>query len=312
MNIFEILASGNRILREEHVSSTFAWLLDPYHDHGLGFEVLKRVVTQAFPGSPLLGVIEAGEYSGLAIRDRGQLETVVELEKEVNCDGHNRSIDILISIGDKYLLAIENKTSDASMQRDQVREEATGLFGHEDRNGRDIYFIYLVPVSGKKSAEQKLKTIPQGIQSKVITWSGPQSIVTILQEILADDSLGKISAISTESVFILKSFTRFATNGFTYFQGTDRAPSTGGEYDKIVQGYLEVVELQEEGFIGYYGGVGVLKNDLEEARTNPTKRQRLLSERPFKWVINRREGHTKENWIPIAEIIKIFTESGVA
>jgi len=311
MNIFEILASGNRILKEEHVSSTLAWFLDPYHDHGLGFEVLKRVVNQAFPGSPLHKAIEAGEYSGLAIGDRVQLETIVELEKEVKCDGHNRSIDILVSVGNRYLMAIENKTNEASMQGDQVRQEAVGLQEHEDSKGRDIYFIYLVPAAAKAKAELKLETIPQGIQSKVLTWSGSQSIVTILQEILEDDGLGKISAISTESRYIIKSFTRFAANGFTYYLGTDKTASVGGEYDKMVQGYLEVAELQEKGFIGYYGGVVVLKNDLEEARTNPTKRKRLLSERPFKWAENRRDGHTKENWIPVSEIKKLFTDSGV-
>lgn len=286
--------------------------LDPYHDHGLGFEVLKRVVTQAFPGSPLLGAIEDGEYSGLVIRERGQLEIVVELEREVTCNEHNRSIDILVTVGEKYLLAIENKTSESSMQKNQVREEAIGLQEHEKLKDREMYFIYLVPEAAKTSAEQEIATIPKNILSTVITWNGQDSIVALLQGILADDSLGKTSAIPTESVFLIKSFTRFATNEFTYYLGAKKTASTSIEYDQIVQGFLDVTELGKEGFIGYYGGKSVLNNDLEEAKANLAKRQRLISERPYKWVRTLDDKHiNKGNWIPITEFKEMFEASGL-
>lgn len=154
MNIFEILSAGNRVLKEEHISAVLGWMLDPYHDHGLGMELLKRICQTSFGGEAEINkVISAGEFSGLVMRDRGRLQIHTEMEVRVNTgtvdeadSGGERSIDILIKIKDKIVLAIENKTSPGSIQENQLKDEVDG-FDATFNKGKDhkLYFLFLTP-----------------------------------------------------------------------------------------------------------------------------------------------------------------------
>lgn len=308
MNIFEILASGNRGLKEEHISAALGWLFDPYHDHGLGLEVLKRTVSRAFPGSRLNKTIESQEYSGLKIRERSQLDVDIELEKAVVYDERSRSIDIVIDIDGDYLVAVENKITDGSMQKNQILEEAAGLLQHEDAKGKNLFFIYLIPQAPSKEAERELAKMPAETTSAILAWRGPGSMAEILREILAADSQGNISALSTETRFILKSFIRFIENGFSYYQWNGKTPGEK-EYDEVLQDIFEVVDKGRDGFIGYYGGMKVLLNDLEDAKTDLAKRERLLSNRPYKWAVSCRG--KKENWIPTDDFVSQFRRAGI-
>jgi len=307
VNLFDIMASGNRILKEEHISSVLAWILDPNHDHGLGYEPLKCLVAATFPGTPLAKSLEASSYTGLSIRERKRLSVSVELEKGVLYEGRSRSIDIVLSVDDKYVIAIENKISAAATQQRQVLEEAVGLSQDEAAaTGKELYFIYLVPQKSMDHAKIECGLIPAEVYNAPLAWTGPGSLIEGMRELLVREGNGSTNPIPTESAFILKSFIRFANNGFSCSIAEPAENGTGSDYDTLVRGYLQLVSTVRDGYVGYQGGEKVLRNDLAEAAKDTAKKQWLLSDRPYKWSQSRRVNHKEGNWIALPELIKLF------
>lgn len=307
MNLFSILSSGNRLLKEEHISAVLGWLLDPTQDHGLGYVFLSKFIQLAFPDSPLSVEIDsAGKYSGLTIRDRAKLLVSVELEKEVKVNEHNRSIDIVINVSDRFLIAIENKINTIAAQHGQLSEEAQGILRDEKSVNKQVYMIYLVPDKGLNAAKQEIASIPAGIESHILTWDGDNSVISLIRQILQDETCGLIDPLPSESLFILKSLCIFAENKFSYPVQTMAAASRGGSYEKLYRGFIELKNEEKDGYIGYYGGLVVLRNDIHEAKSDITKRERLLNNRPYKWIAQRTNDHDRNNWIAYLDFIKEF------
>lgn len=306
MNLFSILASGNRLLKEEHVSATLGWLLDPSQDHGLGYEFVWRVLKAVFPSSPLEKELDSNcGYRGLTIRDRTRLTIGVELEKEVKAGNHNRSIDIVLNVAESYLVAIENKINVIATQQGQIKEEALGLLNHENTMDKQVYLIYLVPGKGLAKANEELQELPTQVHANVLAWEGENSMVSIIQNVLKEESCGLIDPIPSECVFILKSLSRFAENKFTYPIRAIAIDERGGDYEIMYRGYIELKNAGKDGYVGYQGGLTVLRNDIVEANDDLVKRERLLNNRPYKWV-SQLANHTRNNWIPYLEFIKEF------
>jgi hypothetical protein len=173
MNIFEILASGNNGLREVHVSSVLGWLLDPYHDHGLGIEVIKSLVSKLFTGTHLDKEIIDSEYFGVEMRERRRIEANIELEKDVYCkeSNNNRMVDIVIEINRKFILAIENKIKVSSKEHGQAIEEIRGLLNDSDFGSKELYFIYLVKQDNELNyAVKELENKLQNVFAKPLCW----------------------------------------------------------------------------------------------------------------------------------------------
>ena len=313
MNIFEILAAGNRVLKEEHISAVLGWIIDPYHDHGLGVELLKRVVSQYYPGTPLANLIVSREFTGLEMRERAKLNVRTILEVPVVYEEKSRSIDILITIGDEYVLAIENKTSKGSIDKTQLKEEVLGLTAHDSFNGKKIYFLFLTPENPGSNAEEALGQIPAGVCiAEHATWQGTKSISQILQNLLMEESSGKTSPLSTEVGFLVKSFIRFIENGFSFYQG-ESINESGQVYSKTASGLIGLEEMGENsGYVGYTGGPKVFANDIDQARSDERMRSYLLSERTFRWSADNTSGHkNKTNWIPIREMFDIAAKRDI-
>jgi hypothetical protein len=74
------------------------------------------------------------------------------------------------------------------------------------------------------------------------------------------------------------------------------------EYDKKVKGYAGVRSLGNAGYIGYWGGIGALKDDLAD----PSKRAYVIYERQYKWREKEKTGSNTKNWIPIQEFVLVF------
>ena len=306
MNIFEILSSGNNGLNEVHVSSILGWLLDPYHDHGLGIEVLKRLVSNLFKETSLDKEISASEYYGVEMKQRRRIETSVILEKDVYCkeSNKNRSIDVVIEINNKFILAIENKIRPSSKEHGQVLDEIRGLLDDPAYGGKELCFIYLVKQDNELDyAAQELKTTLK-VETKPLSWINKRnrdelSMSKILRDILVDHTQGKINPLPAETLFLLRSFIHFAENGFSYYLGSDEQNN-----DRCFFNDLENVNPSY--FIGFQGGVKALESNLLEAKTNSNERQRLLFTRPYKIVRNQ----PNDNWIPVKEFLGMFKKHG--
>jgi len=311
MNIFEILASGNNSLNEVHVSSVLGWLLDPYHDHGLGMEVLKRLVSEQFEGSTLDKEIKESEYSGVEMKNRRRIEISVLLEKEVYCKetNKNRSIDIVIKINNKFILAIENKIRVSSKESGQVLDEIRGLVDdceYDNSQGfgiKEFYFIYLVKQDNELDYAAKELENQLQVNVKPISWINKDknklSMNKIIKDIIVDSTHGNINPVSAETLFILRSFIRFAENGFSYYLGFD---SKG----QLTVKFNEIKYQDQSYFIGFNGGTKALENTLIEAKTNFDTKEYMLFERPYKIVRNQ----PNDNWIPISEFLDIFKKHG--
>lgn len=322
MNIFEILCAGNRVLKEEHISAVLGWMLDPYHDHGLGIELLKRLCKACFgEDAEINNVLKGGEFSGLVMRDRSRLKIHTEMECTVNTNsGKERSIDILIEINKNIVLAIENKTSPGSIQITQLKEEVEGLA--EKFKNHKLYFIYLTPCDVGANAEDAMNIIdrkkcenPVHIFWKFKNNYQPKnrpSISKILNEILHDESIGETSPLASETKFLMKSFIRFIENDFSYMQG--KLQSDGKYFIENAVGIVgvrNIFNIQKpliDGpiYIGFMGGISSFEESLKKAVNNPDW-QIMLENRRFKTANEKSlSGKSKANWFFIEDFIKMI------
>ena len=299
MNIFEILASGNNGLNEVHVSAILGWLLDPNHDHGLGMEVLKRIGSELFKDSPLDKGIQGSAYSGIDMSERygrRRIDTYVEVEKEVLSPEtlNNRSIDVVVKINDEFILAFENKTRSTSKEHGQVSDEIAGLREKEpDISKKDgLYFVYLVKKDSELTyADEELKKAPKA-NKKALPWISDNglSMSKILQGIVLDHTQGKINPIPTETLFLLRSFIRFAENGFTY-----HLPQND---DSRRYPFIDLKTLDKSFFVGFQGGIKALEKSLLDQNS----RYNLMTDRPYKISRNK----ANDNWINLNEFLGYF------
>ena len=306
MNIFEILSSGNNGLNEVHVSAILGWLLDPNHDHGLGMEVLKKIGSELFKDSPLDKSIKSSEYSGIDMQERygrRRIETCVEVEKEVLCPTiqKNRNIDFVVTINKEFIFALENKIRSASKEHGQVTDEIAGLIEEEPgiSNKDGVYFVYLVKKESELPyANDELKKAPKA-NKQALPWISDNglSMSKILKDIVMDHTQGKINPIPTETLFLLRSFIRFAENGFTYYLPQNE------DFERC--SFIDLKTLDGSWFVGFEGGINALQESLS------TRLDYLLSIRPYKIIRNKPSGDKKNKWIPIEEFLGYFKKLGI-
>lgn len=333
MNIFEILSAGNRILKEEHISAVLGWMLDPYHDHGLGMELLKRICHASFGhDAEISKVLSAGEFSGLVMRDRGRLPIHTEMEVTVNTgpreeidavSGNERSIDILVKIKEKIVLAIENKTSPGSIQETQLKEEVDGFDAtfNKDKDHK-LYFLFLTPAGVGQTADKAMKLIDRAkcaAEPVHILWKSEgkdgqnsrPSISQLLNEILRDEAIGNTSPLSSETKFLMKSFIRFIENDFSYIQGKLQRDGKYfiDSFNGIDEGQamFNKPELRNSGplYVGFMGGLEAFEASLKEA-VNNVDRQIQLKNRRFKTANDTSlNGKSKANWFLIQDFLDL-------
>lgn len=125
----------------------------------------------------------------------------------------------------------------------------------------------------------------------------------ILRQILRKDDEARITPLSQELRFVLKSFILFAENGF---QPKIDEPSnvTASKYFKaVVAGLSGLQQLQENTdpiYIGFIGGT----NALEKALIKD------LENKNYKWDNNKLIGKTPSNWIRLSEFKEILEKKG--
>ncbi len=187
MNIFDTLVKGKGCINEENISSFLGYLLDPSEDHGL-----KDIFFNSF-----LHLIKV---------DESEIETTdlnkVEIKLEYPVSKRKRIVDIVFETNN-HVIAIENKISEQSKQKNQLQEEYNGL-KDSDLAVKPIIICYLVPEGNDESiiVSEKDKQI-------TILWS---NVIEILTTILQQENSAKINPINDYVKHTLKAFINFMNN----------------------------------------------------------------------------------------------------
>jgi len=223
MNIFKVLASGNKSFQEETASAILAWLLSPSLEHGLGYNFIQKfleVVSIPTDNKKLLS--ELSDEFVPRLRYEEETKQTLWIDLEYNVD--KAFIDIVIGI-ENWIFAIENKIYTHSVKSGQLSREYTGLKQKIPNIG--IGIIYLVPIP-ENSEILDAKTLNEFDELHVkssdfkalITWQKNEignipSIADIIEKILEDESKGKIDPIPEYTRHTLKALNSFISNDFS-------------------------------------------------------------------------------------------------
>jgi hypothetical protein len=244
LNVFRTIASGKHAFREEFVSAFLAYLLSPKMDHGLGYSFLSRLLYHVAenngiaPLKDMVGQLRSMLWEN--IFDDSVDQPVVELEFSIP----GGFIDIVIRCGDWFVL-VENKILSTSKTNGQLKTQYEGFIKTlQDKNlldGKRILVLYVVPGAGTGDewtvspdffAELETVQLRTGDFKALVSWQPntdstnyTPSIVGTIRDILADESLGKITPIDTEVRHTLLSLIDFVLGdfqGFHYRQATSK------------------------------------------------------------------------------------------
>lgn len=200
MNIFKALCNGKGSINEENTSSFLGYLLNPYEDHGMKDEFVKRFLKE-------INISDDIRYTDLQDYD-------VSFEVPVR-DKTTRNIDIIFRTTN-HIVAIENKIKKDSCQETQLQEEYNGLQNYindENLKNKKILLCFLTPNIDKKEVKKYQKNIPNE-NFNHIEW---ESIAKILESILNDENTAKINPISDYVKHTIKAFINFIRS-FLYDQ----------------------------------------------------------------------------------------------
>jgi len=291
MNIFKVFASGKKPMYEEQMTSILAWLLHPQMEHGLGHEFLGRFIKSISTECPKLA--ETGD--NLRNRLRGEPVSDFGMELEDNVPG--AFVDMLISIDD-WKIGVENKiypTSASDPQ--QLNREYRGLiekYGGVDKDGNEkktaCVLIFLVPADELGELHSQVKREYDSFDRtkirqdkddfvKLMTWQrnevGYPSIISLIEDILQEESAGKTEPIGDYTRHTLKALAMFIRGGFL-----------GYDYERInIQNafypYVKTGEILKKtsGIVGIKGGLtGLLRQRADDLKG--AKYQYKESDRP--------------------------------
>lgn len=313
MNLFKVIASGKKPFFEEQASAVLSWLMNPQMEHGLGYEFLTKFLDKLHGGTDLDNL-----RSGLVtrLRDGGEKESdwICKLEDAVP---GSTFIDIIFILNGEWLLAIENKIYAQSAAKDhQLIREYEGLSRREDYKKYKKVLVFLAPSSEEdinlndaldlEYNELELSRM-SGCFKRLMTWqkskivdiatgSPTPSIVEILQELLVEESLGKINPLSEYTRHTLKALIMFINSGFSGYDYEAQNHGSSGINPKA-DGKASFQELRANPsrFVGVFSG---LKGLLQE------KKEVLLSKR-FQYSYDDSISDSR-NWMPYTVFMKVM------
>lgn len=224
MNIFDTLSRGKGCINEENVSSFLGYLLNPNDDHDLGIEFFERFLKK-------IGIKE----TEIKTTDIDNLEIHYEFKVGLpNKNDRCRYIDVVFETSD-HIIAIENKISEKSKQKNQLQEEYDGLKKSKDIDTRkSILLCYLVP---KETKEGNIKTDEKD-NSKTLLWD---DVIKILTDILNAENSAEINPINDYTKYTIKAFINFMKN-----TSKPKNFTLNGENYKIYKYSSGVVYIQKD------------------------------------------------------------------
>jgi hypothetical protein len=280
MNIFKVLASAPRDrFAENQVSAFLGWILNPYMDHGLGYEFLTQFLERIKAGDEII------ERLKLSITDKNKnAEVKVFLEHELG----EAIIDIVIIIDAQYCISIENKIySFAASNEEQLKIQYECLRNDERHKDQKKIMVFLVPKEGGTLVENEYNNLAvEKPDTKIkITWA---DIACDIQDILNKEQNCEISPLNDYLRHTLKAFTVFVKGNFRGYV-EDKQKSRGTINPKADKGYLTFEQINTDKsitFVGIAGGLtGLYQMDMVKLKTNSF--QCTTGTQPNRFWINR-------------------------
>ena len=232
MNIFHVLSQGKSRLHEPSMSAMLGYLLDSSEDHGLGDAFIRIFIKNLTSG------IFDEELS------MGFINSTVSLEEPYQLSGQRKDIDIQISLLDNNLneshrVVIENKIKISAANPKQLNEYYQAII-KDDEKIKKLTIVFLTPEKLTPQLTQefdnlKIKTDGKGHEKKWIHWNSnsESSIVSLLKNVLAMESDGRINPINEYMRHTLKAFIKHVS---TVVETAGQKHSrTGKDLGEIVQ-----------------------------------------------------------------------------
>ncbi|MBS1589538.1 MAG: PD-(D/E)XK nuclease family protein [Bacteroidetes bacterium] len=279
MNIFKVLANGDGRITEPNISAFLGYLLDPYEDHGLGFEFLKRFMDKVpIPIENDDDNFNVQSYDYEIIFEQAFRDEDKELKKKeivdivILCFENNKGrlkesvAEFLITKTRelKYIFLLENKITTGAKVDQQLKAQFGNTIAKLKIGKEKIISLYVTPndrryddvfekfVENEKKAHFVWKSKNENEEKE----NNPNDIYKMLLEIIEDESSGKIEAINEYTKHTLISFIKFIDSGF----------KSKKEEEKINAGKKVI-----------YASLNALFSS-EEGKTVNTKTQKLLIE----------------------------------
>jgi hypothetical protein len=210
MNIFKILASGDGSINEPNVSAFLGYLLNPKADHGLGDELLRKVLNNLYQNNKTsvlkdFLIDKNGEIRNLSSNSNFNIEVLLEQAFSKSQSEKREIVDIVIlcfekkrqpkeslakivlssdtkSRGDlKHLFLLENKIRDDATREGQLIDQCLStittlsnvLNEEQEKIKEKLSIIFIHPDAEKSNLEfsQLQKDTSTNIPKLQIHWS---------------------------------------------------------------------------------------------------------------------------------------------
>lgn len=274
MNIFKILANGDGTINEANVSAFLGYLLDPYADHGLGFEFLEKFIKQILPEFKVKKYDYEILFEQAFKEDKSkQIVDIVILCFENSRGEAKESFAKSIIENDRQLTTfflIENKIRKSSETKGQLinqfnatiseLEKINKIKNFSENISENIYSIYITP--NKKDFSEEFISLDRSNHSHHYAWKKDKtnhlekpentqnfagktdensSIYEILKTIIHDESKGEIEAINEYTKHTIKSFIQFIANDFKSEQQEEKERKSYSIEGLEIKNYVEVI-----------------------------------------------------------------------
>lgn len=215
MNLFSVLSMGKSRLHETSMSAMLAYLLNPNQDHGLGDKFLKSFFELTNKAFLYAKYLETDGY-----------KFDIQLEVPYSKDNKRSDIDIQIKIFDndwkeeQHRIIIENKIRVSAANPEQLKQYYEAVLTGDDDDGSQISsdklsVIFLTPNIENIKLNSEFENLNTENKTRIF-WTGPESIVSIIQSILESEAKADISPINEYTRHTIKAFIYFISQTLSY------------------------------------------------------------------------------------------------
>lgn len=262
MNIFKILANGDGTINEPNVSAFLGYLLNPYANHGLGFEFLENFLSQIEIQDENFNCLKYDYkvFFEQAFKEEDKNKKIVDIVILCinNNSGNNKETyikNVLSSGGEiEYIFLIENKIKKSSKTTNQLQEQLDSTIAELSKitklkiSKEKIYSIYITPK--EDSLIKEFDRFDSESKSHIY-WKDKESlnentILKLLKNIIKRESNAEIEAINEYTKHTIKSFIQFIECDFKSEKQEEKERSNDGSYTDKYKKLNEETQIERK------------------------------------------------------------------